>query len=183
MPAWEFQGLQNVAHKHNWHTFISMQNYYNLLYREEEREMLPYCRHEGIGCLAVSNRGLGLASVRLSRLQWSPIARGVLARPWQSGTSIRESTDHFLDIFVNRSSDASREIVRRVEQVAKDRTATMATIAAAWCLSKGGVVPVVGLNSKERIDEMVQGVKLELTDKEIQYLEEPYAPLPISGFA
>ena len=54
MPAWEFQGLQNVAHQHNWHSFISMQNYYNLLYREEEREMLPYCRHEGIGCLAVS---------------------------------------------------------------------------------------------------------------------------------
>ncbi|KAL9129896.1 MAG: hypothetical protein Q9217_001796 [Psora testacea] len=165
MPAWEYQGLQNVARAHNWHTFISMQNYYNLLYREEEREMLPYCRHEKIGCLA-----------------WSPLARGILTRPWKSGASARESSDDFLGSFVNRS-ESSEEIVRRLEAIASKKGTTMAIIAIAWSLSKEGVNPIVGLNSKSRIDEMVVAVGFVLTEAEIRSLEEPYLPLPIAGYA
>ena len=84
---------------------------------------------------------------------------------------------------MDRSSPASREIVRRVERLAQDRNTTMAVIAAAWCLSKEGVIPVVGLNSTRRIDEMVMAVKFKLTAEEAQYLEEPYRPLPVNGYA
>lgn len=165
MAAWEFQTLQNIASTHHWHKFISMQNYHNLLYREEEREMLPYCADTGVGCIP-----------------WSPIARGVLARPWSERTSTREKSDNFLKSLIrSRESEVDKAIVDRVEEVAKKRGVGMATVATAWSLRKK-TYPIVGLSSKERIDQAVEAVKFEITEEEAKYLEEPYLPKNIQGY-
>jgi aryl-alcohol dehydrogenase-like predicted oxidoreductase len=165
MPAWEFQMLQNVAEKHGWHKFISMQNYYNLLYREEEREMIPYCRATGVGCIP-----------------WSPNARGVLARPWGSADSSRATHDATLSRLIDRENKVDEAIVAAVEQVAKARGLPMTAIVTAWCLSKEGVNPIVGLNSIERIDEVTAAVKIVLTEDEIATLEAPYVPKAVIGY-
>ncbi|KAI5463877.1 NADP-dependent oxidoreductase domain-containing protein [Mariannaea sp. PMI_226] len=167
MPAWEFQALQNVAQSHGWHQFISMQNYYNLLYREEEREMIPYCRDAGIGCIP-----------------WSPNARGILARPWNDidkATSLRSQHDAALPRLYDRENQTDREIVGIVEEVARARCLPMAVISTAWCLSKG-VNPIVGLNSKERIDEAVTAANIVLTEEEMIKLESAYQPKAVIGY-
>lgn len=166
MAAWEFQELQNIADRHGWHKFISMQNYYNLLYREEENEMIPYCNHTGVGLVP-----------------WSPVARGALARPWNSRDSLREKTDNYLQVLVrSRDDKVDEEIIGRVEQVAKKLGKSMAQIAIAWCLSKKDVSPIVGLNKKERIDEAVEATKIKLGEEDIKYLEEPYQPKKRQGY-
>ena len=165
MAAWEFQMLQNVAAAHGWHQFISMQNYHNLIYREEEREMLPYCAATGVGCIP-----------------WSPIGRGVLARPWSERSTQREQSDNFLKSLIrSRETETDKRIVERVEEVAKKRGVSMAQVATAWVLKRESVFPIVGLGSKERIDEAVGAVKLGLTDEEARYLEEPYVPKVVGG--
>lgn len=164
MAAWEFQKLQNIAEKNGWHKFISMQNYYNLLYREEEREMIPYCEEAGV-----------------SIIPWSPVARGVLTRPWDDRSSKRDETDLVLKSLIrSRETEADHVIVDRVQSLAQKKGVSMAQIAIAWSLKKGAC-PIVGLNKKERIDEAVKAVKVQLTEEEIQYLEEPYQPKPIVG--
>jgi versiconal hemiacetal acetate reductase len=166
MAAWEFQELQHVAEKHGWHKFISMQNYYNLLYREEENEMIPYCNHTGVGLIP-----------------WSPVARGALTRPWNSRDTLREKTDNFLKMLVrSRDDKVDEEIIGRVEKVAQRLGRTMAQIAIAWCLSKRDVCPIVGLSKKERMDEAVEACKIKLTEEDIQYLEEPYQPKKRQGY-
>lgn len=166
MAAWEFQSLQNIAEANGWHKFISMQNYYNLIYREEEREMIPYCADTGVGCIP-----------------WSPIARGALARPWGDRSTTREATDHALSYLVrNRNDDVDKAIVGRVEEVARKRGVGMATVATAWVLSKPLLNPIIGLSSKERIDEAVKAIKFHLSEDEIKYLEEPYLPKNIAGY-
>ncbi|MCJ1408026.1 hypothetical protein MMC19_002099 [Ptychographa xylographoides] len=160
MAAWEFQQLQNIAKQNGWHQFVSMQNYYNLLYREEEREMIPYCRDAG----------------------WSPIARGALARPWSSRDTLREKNDHFLKLLVNRENEVDKQIVDTLEEIAKAKGLPMATVATAWCLSKEAVNPIVGLSSKERIDQIVDAVKVKLTEEEIEKLEKGYLPKNIQGY-
>ncbi|KAA8648717.1 hypothetical protein EYZ11_004241 [Aspergillus tanneri] len=165
MAAWEFQTLQNIAARNGWHQFISMQNYHNLLAREEEREMIPYCLDTGVGLIP-----------------WSPMARGVLARPWNSRSTIRESTDGALKLLVrSRETEADQAIVERVEQVAKQKGISMAQVAIAWSLSHSSENPILGLNSKERIDEAVASVKVKLTEEEIKFLEEPYIPKALSA--
>ncbi|KAL5336807.1 NADP-dependent oxidoreductase domain-containing protein [Aspergillus crustosus] len=164
MSAWEFQSLNNIAASRGWHTFISMQNYHNLLSREEEREMIPYCHDAGIGLIP-----------------WSPLARGLLARPWKSAPTLRESTDGALNVLLkNRETEADREIVGRVEEVAKKRGVSMAQVAIAWSLSQKSENPILGLGSKERIDEAVEAVKARLSEEEKKYLEEPYVPKTLS---
>lgn len=166
MAAWEFQSLQNIAEANNWHTFISMQNYHNLIYREEEREMLPYCADTGVGCIP-----------------WSPIGRGILARPWGERSTEREKTDNYLQNMIRaRETETDKAIVNRLEKVAKKRGVPMAVVATAWCLSKPMVNPIIGLNSKERVDQAVDAVKFKLTDDEIKDLEEPYWPKQIQGY-
>ncbi|OAP55877.1 versiconal hemiacetal acetate reductase [Fonsecaea erecta] len=166
MAAWEFQELQNVADKHGWHKFISMQNYYNLLYREEEHEMIPYCNHTGVGLVP-----------------WSPVARGALTRPFNNRDTLREKTDNYLQAQIrSREDKVDEEIVGRVEEVAKKMGKTMAQIAIAWCLSKKDVCPIVGLNKKERMDEAVEACKIKLSDEDIKYLEEPYMPKKKQGY-
>lgn len=160
MAAWEFQTLQNIAAQNGWHKFISMQNYHNLLAREEEREMLPYCLDSGV-----------------SIIPWSPIARGVLARPWNSRESVRESTDATLKAIVRgRESEADKVIVDRVEELAGKKGVSMAQISLAWTLSHQSEYPIVGLSSIKRIDEAVASLKVQLSAEEIKYLEEPYTP-------
>ena len=157
--------LQNIAEKHGWHKFICMQNYYNLIYREEEREMIPYCRDTGVGLIP-----------------WSPIARGVLARPWDSRVTKREQSDKMLALLIrSRETDVDKAIVDRVEEVARRNKVSMATIATAWCISKG-VNPIIGLSSKARIDEALESSKFKLAAEDIVYLEEPYLPKVIQGY-
>ncbi|RMZ74615.1 Versiconal hemiacetal acetate reductase [Pyrenophora seminiperda CCB06] len=160
MATWEFQALQYTAEKNGWHKFISMQNYYNLLYREEEREM---------------DSGVGL-------IPWSPIARGVLTRPWADRSSKRAETDKFLDVLVHMHEDSiDKKIVERVEEVAKKNNVSMACIATAWTIKKG-VCPIIGMNSKARIEEAVQNSNFKLSDDDAKYLEEVYVPKFRQGF-
>ncbi|OJZ87519.1 hypothetical protein ASPFODRAFT_32192 [Aspergillus luchuensis CBS 106.47] len=165
MAAWEFQTLQNIAARNGWHQFISMQNYHNLIAREEEREMIPYCRDTGVGLIP-----------------WSPMARGVLTRPWGSRSTVREATDGALKFLIrSRETESDKAIVDRVEEIAKKKGVSMAQVAIAWSLSHPNENPILGLNSKERIDEAVAGTKVKLTDEEIKYLEEPYIPKAITA--
>ena len=136
MAAWEFQSLQNIAEANGWHKFISMQSHYNLTYREEEREMIPYCTDTGVGLI-----------------HWSSIARGALARPWGDRSTKRESTDQFLNNLVrDQNNEVDKAIIDRVEEVAGKRGVNMATVATAWVLSKALAIPPFGVSSKERID-------------------------------
>ncbi|KAK3045281.1 hypothetical protein LTS18_014125 [Coniosporium uncinatum] len=165
MAAWEFQQLQTVAKERGWHQFISMQNYHNLLYREEEREMIPYCEYTGVGLIP-----------------WSPVARGVLCRPWGERTTKREGTDNFLQNLIRkRETEVDKAIVDRVEEVAGKKGVSMTAIATAWSIRKG-CNPIIGLNSKERIEEAVENSKVELTDEEAKYLEELYIPKAVTGY-
>ncbi|KAF7164210.1 hypothetical protein CNMCM5623_008875 [Aspergillus felis] len=165
MAAWEFQTLQNIAARNGWHQFISMQNYHNLLAREEEREMIPYCLDSGVGLIP-----------------WSPMARGVLARPWGSRSSVRENTDAAIQLLVrSRETEADKAIVERVEEIAKKKNISMAQVAIAWVLSHPKENPILGLSSKERIDEAVAAIKVQLTPEEIKYLEEPYCPKALTA--
>ncbi|KAI9850792.1 MAG: hypothetical protein M1838_005047 [Thelocarpon superellum] len=160
MAAWEFQTLQHIAERNGWHKFICMQSYHNLLYREDEREMNPYCVDSGVGLIP-----------------WSPLAKGVLARPWAARSSTREATDASISGWYRSGDDeADREIVQRVEQLARKHGVPMAAVATAWSLSKSLTNPIVGLSSKERIDQAVQATKLTLDKDDVRFLEEPYRP-------
>ncbi|OAL52419.1 Aldo/keto reductase [Pyrenochaeta sp. DS3sAY3a] len=165
MAAWEFQTLQNIADKNGWHKFVSMQNYYNLIYREEEREMIPYCKDTGVGLIP-----------------WSPIARGVLTRPWSDRSSKRSTTDKFADALVyQRENETDKKIIERVEEIAKKNNVSMACVATSWCIKKG-VCPIIGLSSKERIEEAVQNIHFKLSEEDTKYLEEVYVPKERQGF-
>ena len=159
----EPQLTTNQPHRHK---FISMQNYHNLIYREEEREMLPYCRATGVGCIP-----------------WSPVARGVLTRPWATRDTKREASDNFLKSLIrNKETEIDKNIVDRLEEVAKKRGVGMAMLAIPGSIKQEGVNPIVGLGSKERIDQAVEAVKFELSDEEAKYLEEPYMPKMTQGY-
>ncbi|KAJ5112138.1 Aldo/keto reductase [Penicillium argentinense] len=166
MAAWEFQMLQNIAEEKGWHKFISMQGFYNLLYREEEREMFPYCRATGVGLLP-----------------WSPLAAGVLAHAWTDRSDKREQQDVFLKaLFRSQEDKSAEEIVSRVGQVAEKKGISMAQVATAWVLAQKGSAPILGLDSIDRIDQAVKAIKVELTEKEISFLEEPYLPKQAIAF-
>ena len=162
MATWEFQRLNHIAEKHNWHQFISMQNYHNLIYREEEREMHPYCAHAGIGLIP-----------------WSPLAQGVLARPFdKSASTQRAATDPFHGLL---HSDADKPVVDAVERVAEKTGYSMAQVAVAWSLRKG-VNPILGLQSEKRIDEAVASLEVVLSEEDVGVLEAGYrakAVLPL----
>lgn len=164
MWCWEFQELQWIAKTNGWHEFISMQNYNNLIYREEEREMIPYCRATGVGTIP-----------------WSPVARGALCRPWGERTTIREKTDAALKRLVRSNEDAvDKTIIDRVEEVAKKHGVSMTCIATSWSI-KQGHCPIIGLNSKERIEEAVKNSEFQLSDEDAKYLEEPYRSKAVIG--
>ena len=128
--------------------------------------MLPYCTATGVGCIP-----------------WSPIARGILARPWSDRSTKRETTDTFLKGLIrSRETETDKVIVDRLEEVSKKKGVSMAQVATAWVLRREGVNPIVGLGSKERIDQAVEAIKVKLTDEEAKYLEEPYMPKNVAGY-
>lgn len=163
MWAWQFSKALHVAGEHGWHRFVSMQDHYNLLNREEEREMLPLCADEGIGVIP-----------------WSPLARGRLTRDWDSQTN-RSETDEFGSRLYN---DEDRVIVERVAEVAEARGVPRAQVALAWVLSKPVVTaPIVGVTKDRHLDDAVAAVELRLSAEEIARLEEPYTPHAVVGFS
>ncbi len=165
MHAWQFLKALHTAEKHGWTRFVTMQNYLNLLYREEEREMLPLCEAEGIGLIP-----------------WSPLARGRLTRAWDE-TSTRSEMDEFGKSLYSVMADADRKVVERVADVAAQRGIARAQVALAWVLQKAPVTaPIVGATKMHHLDDAVAAVSIKLTPEEITSLEEPYIPHPVLGF-
>ncbi|MFT5173999.1 MAG: aryl-alcohol dehydrogenase-like predicted oxidoreductase [Gammaproteobacteria bacterium] len=164
MFAWQFSKALYTAELRGWSKFVSMQNHYNLLNREEEREMLPLCADQGIGVIP-----------------WSPLARGRLTRDWDTATE-RTSRDNGVNTLYD-SAPGDRTIVERVAKIATQREVSRAQIALAWMLSKPVVTaPVVGATRMLHLDEAIAALDLQLTDEEIAQLEEPYVPHPVKGF-
>jgi aryl-alcohol dehydrogenase (NADP+) len=162
MHTWQFMKMLATSDAHGWTRFVSMQNHYNLLYREEEREMLGACVAEGVGWIP-----------------WSPLARGRLARPWDE-TTARSETDIFGTMLYQPDD---RVVVERVGEVAAARGVSMAQVATAWILSKAVVsAPIVGATKLHHLDDAVAAVDLALIDDEIARLEEPYVPHRVAGF-
>jgi 1-deoxyxylulose-5-phosphate synthase len=162
MYAWQFTKMLYLADAHGWTRFVSMQNHYNLLNREEEREMLGVCADQGIGVIP-----------------WSPLARGRLARPWDEVTA-RSETDDFGRLLYQADD---RVIVERVGEIAAERGVPMAQIATAWILSKPVVTsPIIGATKLQHLDDAVAAVDLELSAEEIARLEQPYMPHRVAGF-
>jgi aryl-alcohol dehydrogenase-like predicted oxidoreductase len=164
MYAWQFARAQHVAEIHGWTRFVSMQNHYNLLYREEEREMMPLCVEDGVGVIP-----------------WSPLARGYLARPPAEEEATRRGE---VDDYSRKLYDfPEREAIQRaVGEVAAERGVTRAEVALAWLLGKEGVTaPIVGATRMEHLDQAVGALDLELTAEETARLEEAYPPRAIQG--
>jgi aryl-alcohol dehydrogenase-like predicted oxidoreductase len=167
MWTWQFAEMQHTAERHGWTKFVSMQDQYNLLEREEEREMLPFCEHTGVGVIP-----------------WSPLARGRVTRPWDaSGSGSRAQTDEFGKTLYKQDEDANRAIVDAVEAVATERGVPMAQVALAWVAGKPAVsAPIVGATKEHHIDDAVAAASLTLTDNEVTRLESAYTPRVPSGF-
>ncbi|MFO1320502.1 MAG: aldo/keto reductase [Burkholderiales bacterium] len=165
MFAWQFSKALHVAERHGWTRFVTMQNHYNLLNREEEREMIPLCLDEGIGVIP-----------------WSPLARGRLTRDWDE-SSLREKTDDLMDVLYKHTVEADRNVAERVAQIATQRSVPRAQVALAWLLSKPAITaPIVGASKPHHLDDAVAALSLQLTSEEIASLEAPYVPHPIVGF-
>jgi aryl-alcohol dehydrogenase-like predicted oxidoreductase len=166
MHAWQFTKALYLADLHGWTRFVSMQNHYNLLYREEEREMTGLCQSEGIGVIP-----------------WSPLARGRLARPWQGESTRRFETDQFGKKLYSQTESADRVVADRLGQVAQRRGVCRAQLALAWLLSKPVVTaPIVGATKPQHLQDAAAALSLRLTPEEIASLEEPYTPHPVLGF-
>jgi aryl-alcohol dehydrogenase-like predicted oxidoreductase len=165
MYAWQFSKAQYLARQNGWTPFISMQNHYNLLYREEEREMMPLCEAEGVGVVP-----------------WSPLARGRLTRDWNETTN-RLETDEFGKTLYAATEDADRRIIARVAEGAAGRGVPRAQVALAWLLQKSFITsPIVGASKLHHLDDAVAALSLNLTPEEIASLEEPYVPHSVVGF-
>jgi 1-deoxyxylulose-5-phosphate synthase len=162
MHSWQFAKALYLADLNGWTRFATMQNHYNLLYREEEREMLPLCADQGVGVIP-----------------WSPLARGRLTRPWNE-TTARTETDEFGK---NLYPDGDRIIVERVAEIAAKRGVTAAQVATAW-ISGNPVVsaPIIGATKPHHLPDAIASLDLSLDEEEVAYLEEPYEPHPVAGF-
>ncbi len=166
MFAWQFAKALYLSDRHGWTRFVSMQNHYNLLYREEEREMLRLCRAEGIGVIP-----------------WSPLARGRLARPAGSGSTPRLETDFYARTLYQKSEEADRKVIDRVGELAEKRGVPRATLALAWLLSKPGITaPIVGATKPNHLNDAGAAFDVKLTAEEITALEELYIPHEAMSF-
>src|ERR1700686_2483956 len=158
--AWQFTKALYLAQQNGWTRFVSMQNHYNLLYREEEREMIPLCQSEGIGVIP-----------------WSPLARGRLARPWQAESTKRYETDQFGKTLYSRAEEFDRRVVDRIGLISEQRRTSRAQVALAWMLGKPAITsPIVGATKPHHLSDAVAALSLRLTPEEIASLEEPYPP-------
>ncbi|MEH7332500.1 aldo/keto reductase [Neobacillus drentensis] len=165
MYSWQFLKALHIAERNGWTRFVSMQNHLNLLYREEEREMLPLCKEEKIGVIP-----------------WSPMARGKLTRDWEEGTA-RSETDEFGKKLYAATVEADRKVVERVAKVAEKRGVPRAQIALAWVLQKEPVsAPIIGATKMHHLDDAVAALSVKLTSDEISFMEDPYVPHPVLGF-
>lgn len=165
MHAWQFLKALHTSREHGWSQFVSMQDYLNLLYREEEREMLPLCEAEGIGVIP-----------------WSPLARGRLTRDLDA-TTTRSEADQFGKTLYADTANVDRVIIERVKEIAEERGVTRAQIALAWVLQKRPVTaPIVGATKLHHLEEAVRALEIGLTDEEIERLETPYTPHAVVGF-
>ncbi|CAE6525431.1 unnamed protein product [Rhizoctonia solani] len=161
--AYQFHAMQNYAINNNLTPFISMQNHHSLLYREEEREMIPTLKMFGVGMIP-----------------WSPLARGLLTRPFNE-TTLRSETDPVIKA-IEKVKEANKEIIVRAENIAKARGISMAQVAVAWTLSRDAVsAPIIGTTNLKNLEDITAAVHVKLTDEEIKQLEEPYVPQPLVG--
>jgi len=165
--AWKFAQALSLSERHGWARFVSMQNHYNLLYREEEREMIPLCQAEGIAVIP-----------------WSPVARGLLAgtrkAPDDKSATVRAGSDPFVEKLYGQPGDA--EVMRVCQEVAAQRGVQPAQIAIAWLLSKPAVTaPIIGATKIDHLDAAIQAVDLKLSEEEMQRLESPYQPHAVRG--
>ena len=164
MYAWQFTKMLHLADQHGWTRFVSMQNHMNLLYREEEREMLPLCLAEGIGVIP-----------------WSPLARGRLTRPWNEATE-RSQSDQFGSTLYAGTVEPDRKVVDAVSEIAAERELPRAQVALAWLLTKPGVTaPIVGATKAAQLDDAIAALEVKLAADEIARLEAPYVPHPVLG--
>lgn len=164
MKAYQFLRALNTAERHGWTRFISMQNHLNLIYREEEREMLPLCREEGVGVIP-----------------YSPLAGGRLTRDW-SETTAREASDKTLHSKYDKTMENDRPIVERLAAIAAQRGLPRAQVGLAWLLQKPGVTaPIVGATKAQHLDDALAALSIQLTPEEVASLEEPYVPHPVVG--
>jgi 1-deoxyxylulose-5-phosphate synthase len=168
MYASQFCKALYLAERHGWTRFVSMQNHYNLIYREEEREMMRLCLSEGIGVIP-----------------WSPLARGRLARPWEDApTTSRGETDEFGKTLYRSMVESDRKVLERVGEVSTARGISRAQVALAWMLQKPVVTaPIIGATKPQHLDDAVAALSVKLTPEEVTRLEEPYVPHPVSGFS
>jgi aryl-alcohol dehydrogenase-like predicted oxidoreductase len=163
MYAWQFAKALHTSERHGWTRFVSMQNHYNLIYREEEREMLPLCADQGIGVIP-----------------WSPLARGRLARDWDASTARSETDEFRRKLYL----ESDRDIVARVAEIASARGVPRARVALAWLLGKPPVTaPIIGVTKPEHISDAVAALDITLDADEVAQVEKPYAPHQIAGFA
>lgn len=167
MYSWQFAKALYLADLHEWTRFVSMQNHYNLLYREEEREMIPFCQSEGVGVIP-----------------WSPLARGRLARPWESEHTKRYETDQFGAKMYSQTEETDHKVVDRLGQIAEKRGVPRAQVALAWLLGKAAVTaPIVGATKPNHLQDAVAALSVHLSPEEVASLEEPYTPHPVLGFS
>jgi 1-deoxyxylulose-5-phosphate synthase len=166
MYAWQFAKALYTADRHGWTRFVSMQNHYNLLYREEEREMLPLCADQGIGVVP-----------------WSPLARGRLTRDWNAVTE-RSESDEFGKYLYDETAESDRLTAQRVATVADERHVSRAQVALAWLLAQSTVTaPIIGATKPHHLDDAVAAIDVELSPSEQAFLEEPYLPHGVAGIA
>jgi aryl-alcohol dehydrogenase-like predicted oxidoreductase len=167
MFAWQFAKALYLADQNGWTRFVSMQNHYNLLYREEEREMMGLCRAEGVGVIP-----------------WSPLARGRLTRAWKAETTARTESDVFGNRMYAQTEDSDRAVVERLGEIAEKRGIPRAQAALAWLLAKPGVTsPIVGASKPHHLEDVAAALSVKLTAEEMKALEEPYVPHPVLGFS
>jgi 1-deoxyxylulose-5-phosphate synthase len=165
MFAWQFAQMLALSDANGWARFVTMQNHYNLLYREEEREMNPLCVSEGVGLIP-----------------WSPLARGVLAGNRKANTTRARTDDFGATLYGKQMADADQRVVDRLEEISTKRGIPPAQIALAWLLHKPGMVaPIVGASKPHHLDDAIAAASVKLTPEEIALLEEPYIPHKIAG--
>ncbi|GAB1155036.1 aldo/keto reductase [Paenibacillus illinoisensis] len=165
MYAWQFMKAQHTAERHGWTKFVSMQNHLNLLYREEEREMLPLCLEEGVGVIP-----------------WSPLAKGRLTRDWNEQTARSEIDPVGKAFYESTMVEADRRVVERVAELAGKRGIAQAQVALAWLLQKDAVTaPIIGATKIHHLEDAVSALSVKLTPEEVNYLEEAYIPHPVTG--
>jgi 1-deoxyxylulose-5-phosphate synthase len=165
--AWQFAKALYTADQRGWSRFVSMQNHYNLMYREEEREMMRLCVEE-----------------KIAVLPWSPLARGRLARAWKSEATSRAETDAFGNKMYSQTEEADRKVVDALGEVAEKRGIPRAQVALAWLLAKPGVTaPIVGASKPHHLKDAVAALEVKLSPEEMKSLEEPYVPHPVLGFS